>query len=152
MARRVEERLRPVAALRGIRVEVLVAGSVPAMPLDGSLFERVAQNLLSNAIEHSPDGERVTLELRFEPRPPGLAMRVEDRGPGVPPGEREAIFEKFRQGRTRAGAGSGLGLAFCKLALDAHHGSIAVEEGEAGGARFVAFWPLLALDGSPATN
>jgi signal transduction histidine kinase len=101
-----------------------------------------------NAIEHSPAGESVPVALRFNAERARLEVSVEDRGPGVPQDEREAIFQKFRQGRGHSGgSGSGLGLAFCKMAVEAHHGTIAVAPREGGGSCFRVELPLLRMDG-----
>ena len=118
------------------------------MILDQLLFERIVRNLIMNAIVHSPNGGTVVVRLSFDLDRARMELVVDDEGPGVPTAQRESIFKKFRQGGERAsGDGAGLGLAFCKMAAAAHHGSIRVGESESGGGRFRVLLPLLAPDG-----
>ena len=112
-------------------------GRLPAT-CDAGLVLRILNNLLSNALRFSPSDGTVRVELvSFEG---GGGVRIVDEGPGVPVEERERIFEKFAQvmGRDRGTRpSSGLGLTFCKLAVEAQGGAIGVDEAEGGGA---AFW------------
>jgi K+-sensing histidine kinase KdpD len=111
---------------------------------DRGILVRVFQNLLSNAIRYSPAGE--TIDVGFAYLNPGkVEFFVRDRGPGVPAECRELIFEKFRQldkktdGRVYT---SGLGLAFCKMAVQAHKGKIGVRPGAPTGSDFWFSIPL----------
>jgi two-component system sensor histidine kinase/response regulator len=103
---------------------------------DADLLRRVLENLVENAIRHSPEGSVIRIHTLEQPG--GLLLRVADAGPGVPHGAREQIFERFVQlGAENAAAtrvGRGLGLAFCKLAVEAHGGRIWVEDAEPGAA------------------
>ena len=105
---------------------------------DGDLLRRVLENLVENAIRHSPEDSIVRIASTRSPGSPGLHLSVADAGPGVPDGAREQIFERFVQlGLEDAAAtrvGRGLGLAFCKLAVEAHGGRIWVEDAEPGAA------------------
>lgn len=92
---------------------------------DSDLLGRVLDNLLLNALEHTPKGGKV--RVRLEHRPKALRLEVRDTGPGVPKEDRARVFEKFRKGREASG-GAGLGLAFCRLAVERHGGSIGVTE------------------------
>ena len=76
----------------------------------------------------------------FSPVPHQLEVEVADEGPGIPEDVRPRLFEKFVTGRQR-GSGSGLGLLFCRLAVEAHGGRIWVENGREGGAVFVFTLP-----------
>lgn len=104
--------------------------------LDPELIQRVIQNLLTNALDHSPPDEPVDLRLSLS----GTALRitVADKGTGVPEEDRELIFEKFGQakGRTHRRGSIGMGLAFCKLAVEAHGGEIGVIGPPEGGSVF----------------
>ncbi len=98
--------------------------------------------LVDNAIEHSPSGGTVTLDLAVAA---GWALvSVSDQGPGVPASERERIFEPFARlpGERRSAAGSGLGLAIARRLAGRHDGDITVEDAPGGGARFVLRLPL----------
>jgi len=104
---------------------------------DVGMVRRILQNLLSNAVKHTPDGSGV----RVTAAQAGDKVRVSviDTGPGVPVEAREKIFEKFGAVETRADQkyhSVGLGLAFCKLAVEAHGGRIGVADGEKGGSVF----------------
>jgi signal transduction histidine kinase len=104
---------------------------------DAVLLRRVVDNLLSNAISKSPSGGRVSVVVVM--REEGGEISVSDEGPGVPEEHREAIFEKYAQLQTRRSADStnrGLGLTFCRLAVEAHGGTIWVDSAPGGGARF----------------
>ena len=111
--------------------------------VDQSLLDRVLTNLIDNAVKHTPLGGLVTVAaevLKGE-----MAVSVTDSGPGIPPEERERIFERFTQttGEKRRRRGFGLGLTFCRLTVLAHGGRIWVESGADGkGSRFVFTLPL----------
>lgn len=105
---------------------------------DRSLLTRVLQNLLTNAISYTPQGEVIRVGFRpYDQKQ--IEFFVEDRGPGVPAPFREDIFDKYSQldkkfnGRVYT---TGLGLHFCKLAVNAHGGTIAVEDAKEKGSRF----------------
>ena len=94
---------------------------------DVGLLVRVFQNLLSNAIRFSPPGGVVVVRIGVTPE--GVRAEVHDEGPGIAPEHHQLIFEKFGQVRSsrRPGqASSGLGLTFCRLAIEAHGGRIGV--------------------------
>jgi signal transduction histidine kinase len=103
---------------------------------DRDLLRRVLENLVENAIRHSPEGSVVRVSTLGQPD--GLRLRVADAGPGVPAAAREQVFERFvqlgREDATATRVGRGLGLAFCKLAVEAHGGRIWVEDAEPGAA------------------
>ena len=108
---------------------------------DCELVRRVAENLVDNAVRYAPAGSEV--EVRVDAREGGALLSVADRGPGVPPELRERIFDRFVQLDPDASgrAGRGLGLTFCRAALEAHGGWIRAEDAPEGGARFAAFFP-----------
>jgi two-component system sensor histidine kinase KdpD len=112
---------------------------------DRGILLRVLQNFLSNAIQHSPAGE--TIDIGFEYSVP-LRIRffVKDGGAGVPDEHQEAIFEKYVQLDKKADGRiytTGLGLTFCKMAVQAHKGSIGVKTVSPTGS---SFWFSLPLD------
>lgn len=112
------------------QVELAAEGAGTAM-LDAALIARALDNLLSNAIRHTPPGGQVT--LRAECRGPVLRLTVEDTGPGVAPGLRDTLFEPFVTGRAD---GTGLGLAIARELVEAHGGRLSLAASEQG-ARFV---------------
>jgi len=104
--------------------------------LDSKLFGRVLDNLLTNAVRYaSSHGDRVVVRPSVDDDM--IRISVVDNGSGVPEELRERIFEPFAQGSsTRGAAGYGLGLPFCRSAVEAHGGRIWVEEAPEGGAAF----------------
>jgi len=105
---------------------------------DRGILLRVLQNLLSNAIQYSPPGEKIHVGFEYL-KSQKIRFFVADRGPGVPPEHRETIFEKFKQldkkidGRVYT---TGMGLTFCKMAVQAHGGKIGIKSEFPSGSRF----------------
>lgn len=129
-----------IAAIRwttgGVAIEVQAAAAVPAFA-DEPVIRRVVANLVGNAAKFTPPTETVRVELTTGPR--GPMVRVIDRGPGIPPEFHGRIFEKFGQleGGTRMpGRSAGLGLTFCRLAVEAHGGRIGLESAIGEGSTF----------------
>jgi two-component system sensor histidine kinase KdpD len=105
------------------------------------LIERVLCNLLENAGKYTPPGATVTVSA--ERRGVWLEMAVMDNGSGLPPGQEEAVFEKFMRGeRESAKPGVGLGLAICRAIVGAHGGTIRAVNQPGGGASFAFTLPL----------
>ncbi|MFB2771513.1 response regulator [Pelatocladus sp. BLCC-F211] len=103
--------------------------------VDAAIFRRVLDNLLSNAIKFSPSNSQVI--LRAEYLEPGAKVQVVDSGPGVSKDLRQRIFEKYEIGTLLQEVSQiGLGLAFCKMAIEAHHGIIRVEDNHPRGGIF----------------
>ncbi|MBS2537491.1 HAMP domain-containing histidine kinase [Catenulispora sp. NF23] len=95
---------------------------------DRERLHQVAANLLDNAVRHSPAGGRVTLRAR-RLEAGGVRVEVCDQGPGIPPGERVRVFDRFDRGsRQAADGGTGLGLAIARWVVDLHGGRISVAE------------------------
>ena len=135
-------RALPLAKDRGVQLEL--AGGLPVTAeVDFDAIGIVFDNLLANAIDHSPKGETVAIKVSLENAKPRIV--VEDRGPGVPPELRERIFEPFARAATgidrTTGHGLGLGLAICRRIVSGHKGSIVCTERPGGGARFVVELP-----------
>lgn len=117
------------------------ASSVPlVVPVDEDRLRQVVHNLLLNAVQHSPPG--MPVEVTLEPHRDGAVIAVIDQGPGVPVDAREAVFERFRSG-VRRGSGTGIGLFVVRTIVEAHGGSVGVDDAPGGGARF---WVRLPLD------
>jgi two-component system sensor histidine kinase/response regulator len=104
---------------------------------DGALTRRVLENLLSNAIKHTPPGGPVRISIRAHDG--RVRLEVQDEGPGVPSTARKKIFEKFGTVESRHNKkyhSTGLGLAFCKLAIEAQGGTIGVDPRATEGSTF----------------
>ena len=109
---------------------------------DPTMVERIVENLLANAVKHTPGDARIW--IRVERADEGALIAVEDDGPGIPPEERERIFEPFVQGPTTRPGGAGVGLALVAKFADLHDGKAWVQERAGGGASFrvlLAFEP-----------
>lgn len=108
-----------------------------AVSCDQNLVVRVLGNLLGNALKFTPSGESV--KVLVEVRDDDVEVSVRDQGPGIPDKYQGRVFDKFFQtddGRQRKEFSSGLGLAFCKMALEAHGQHVGVESHEGDGSRF----------------
>ncbi len=140
----------PSAVARDQTIEVNLPADLPALLVDADMIRRVLVNLLENACKFTPLGGRLTISGELAD---GLVtLWVEDTGPGIPPESREYVFEKFsRLQGDRFTRGLGLGLAFCRLAVQAHGGRIWVEAPPSGvGTRFLfTLPPDLSLEPTP---
>ncbi len=130
------------AAPGGAAVGTAAAGRLDADP---EMIGRVVRNLVENARRHAgPDG---TVRVSSTVDGDSLRVDVDDDGPGIPPAERERVFDRFHRSdtaRTRAGGGAGLGLAIARAVVEAHGGSIRATESPLGGARISFELPLRA--------
>jgi two-component system sensor histidine kinase KdpD len=114
-------------------LQVDVPEDLPLVDVDRLLVAQAIANLLENAARFAPEGTPVT--VRAATTPTSVRMSVEDQGPGVPPTDREGIFEMFS--RRDAGGRAGLGLAIAKAFVEAHGRRIWLEDSSSGGACFV---------------
>jgi signal transduction histidine kinase len=107
--------------------------SVDSVVADADLLRRVLENLIDNGLRHAPAGSTLTLSAARSDA--STELRVADQGRGVPAEQREKIFEPFVQGSAEqqlTRSGRGLGLSFCRLAIQAHGGRVWVEEASPG--------------------
>lgn len=120
---------------------------IPSIRVDRKLIKRVVANLLNNAIRHTPVGGAIEVAIDYLPEKGGLCLSIRDSGNGLAPEYHQKIFDKFEQVKLRR-AGvmigkSGLGLTFCRMALEGHGGKIWVEsEGEGKGCTFNTVIPV----------
>jgi signal transduction histidine kinase len=127
------------ANARGIALERRVADGLPDVEVAPEQIERVMQNLLANALRHTPSRGSVTVAA--ERMNGSVVVSVEDTGEGIPPGAARTMFDRFWRGdpaRDRSSLGAGLGLAIAKGLVERHGGMIWAEERRGGGAR-IAF-------------
>jgi PAS domain S-box-containing protein len=127
---------QPNFARRGVRLQTDLPADLAPLYVEPNVISRVLLNLFDNALKYSADGEAITVSAA--PDGDGMTrVSVSDRGGGIPPEFREVIFDKFRRIKSDSSAkGLGLGLAFCRLAVEAHGGRIWVDDAPGGGARF----------------
>jgi signal transduction histidine kinase len=127
----------------GAAASVDVADDAPVFTADKALVKRVVSNLVQNAINHSPGP--VTLKLAARRDPKGILFTIADDGPGIPADYQEIIFRKFEQVHAQHAPrvrSSGLGLTFCRLAVESHGGRIWVTSTEGEGSTFFVQLPL----------
>jgi signal transduction histidine kinase len=124
----------PIATRRRVTLEF--DGSLDLeVRADPQKLRQALDNLVANALKFTPRGGRVIVRAAREGGQ--VVFEIADTGPGIPPAEREGIFDRYRQGsRGRAAGGAGLGLAIARGIAEAHHGAIAVTSSESGGACF----------------
>ncbi len=143
VAATVAEALRGVEPMaRRRRLSLRLEPPSPSAPPLSAAFDRpivlrVLDNLLTNAVKFSPPGGAI--ELRARPEGGSVRIELEDQGPGIPEAFREKVFERFEIGQVRRDVPQmGLGLSFCRTAVEAHGGSISIGAGRTGGA-MIAF-------------
>jgi signal transduction histidine kinase len=122
------------------------------VPVEPAKVERVVENLVANAVRHTPEGTPIW--IRVEESAEGVVIAVEDAGPGVPHELRQSIFEAFQQGSERSAGspGVGIGLSLVARFAELHGGRAWVEDRPGGGASFRVFLPTGAPDGDAATS
>lgn len=113
---------------------------LPLVQIDALLMERVIINLLENSLKYTPPG--TPLEISGQVQDKEILVAVADRGPGLPPGEEERIFEKFYQVSPGSARGAGLGLTICRSIIEAHGGRIWAANRPDGGTIFSFTIPL----------
>jgi len=153
LAQRVIERFRPEAEMRGVN---LVLAGAPSGPVtirgDANRIEQVLNNLLSNALRHTPSGGQVS--LRIDLKDSWVETHLADTGPGIPPESLPRVFERFYRAdksRSREVGGKGLGLAIARQLAVAHGGDIRAANRPGGGAEFTVRLPVGSVPGAPVT-
>ncbi|MBN1200891.1 MAG: GAF domain-containing protein [Anaerolineae bacterium] len=141
-----------------IELTANVPPDLPLLDIDTDKVERILLNLMDNAIKFTPSKGQVAL-YAYSPKtaktePGFVRVEVHDTGPGIPDDDKERLFERYTQlegvrGRRR---GTGLGLTFCHLAVEAHGGRIWVEDRSGGGSIFVFTLPIADLEQLEAFN
>lgn len=140
----VAENHQEIAQLHGFRLKLDLPQERRQFSVDATLLKRVLDNLLSNAFKYAPEKSEITLRLRYLqeanaiPSNPSFRLQVMDQGPGIAPENYERIFNKYevvalkQTGQEQVG----LGLAFCKLVVEAHNGRIYISPNLPQGAVF----------------
>ena len=144
-----EESISSVKGLAKIRdvqliLDLPLEDELPDIRLDRTLILRVLQNLVTNGLGHSSIGTTIIVGCRKAPGKKRLEFFVKDQGPGIPAFEQERIFDKYARISSKQDSlvGAGLGLHFCRLAVEVHNGKIGVESAEGEGSRFYFSLPL----------
>ncbi len=132
-----------VARRKGVEVVARIPADLPGLESDREAFREVVDNLLSNAVKFSPAGTRVQADAAATSD--AIRIAVRDEGPGVPPAERQAIFDKYGVGSARPTAGepsTGLGLWIVDSLVRSMSGRVWCEDAPGGGAAFCVELPL----------
>jgi two-component system sensor histidine kinase KdpD len=128
-------------------VTTRIPAELPLVPMDDVLIEQVLTNLIDNVLKYTPAGSPI--EIGAADAGTEMVVEIADRGPGLPPGEERAVFEKFhRVDPSPSARGTGLGLAICAGIIRAHGGRIWAENRPGGG---VAIRFALPVKGAPPT-
>lgn len=109
-------------------------------PMDALMVEQILLNLLENSVRHAPSGSVITIE--GQPRDDGYLLAVSDEGPGIPPTERDAVFDEFHSTSRADRTNVGLGLAIVRSLVLAHGGTVRCTDAEPHGARFELWFPM----------
>ena len=143
----------PMASLQSIQLIDEMPADLPLLMIDRDKVERVFTNLIDNALKFTPEDGRIILRASLSNHVPDgvdaedryMLCEVLDSGPGIPEEYRERIFDRFAQVRGREGRrrGSGLGLAFCRMVVEAHGGRIWVQDRPEGGSVFKFTLPVV---------
>jgi two-component system, OmpR family, sensor histidine kinase KdpD len=138
------QRMEPQLEGRAISTDLAENLSLENKPVmvfvDDVLLGQVLWNLLENAVKYTPPGS--PLELAASEEEGAVIIEVRDRGPGIPPGEEERIFEKFYRGKSENVRGAGLGLPICRAIVQAHRGTIQALARPGGGTIFRISLPI----------
>jgi NtrC-family two-component system sensor histidine kinase KinB len=140
--------LEPLAHDLDIVIAPQLPDDQPWLLIDPEKIERVLLNLVDNALKFSPRATPITIHMQVSEEQ--VCMQVIDGGPGIPESERQSIFDRFVQIQNqsiRHRRGSGLGLNFCKLAIEAHGGRIWIDANPSGGSVFAFTLPLSNVNG-----
>jgi PAS domain S-box-containing protein len=141
LAREAIDVVRPVTEKKRQELEVNVPSKLPTVKVDRDMITRVLTNLLDNAAKFTPSKGKIGLTVEQEEA--HLLFTVSDTGPGISPEAQSHVFERFsRLESSRGTKGTGLGLPFCKLAVEAHGGEIWVDSTPGEGSQFAFRLPL----------
>jgi two-component system sensor histidine kinase KdpD len=125
--------------LEGRDLRVDLPADLPLVSVDPVLFEHLLHNLVDNALKHTAG----PVEVSAREADGHILIEVADRGPGLPPGEEQRVFDRFYRGPGARGPGMGLGLSICRSIVQIHDGSISAENRPGGGAAFRIRLPML---------
>jgi signal transduction histidine kinase len=129
------------------RLRHIVADDMPMIWIDRALMERVLTNLITNAIKYTPASGEISVSSRLIHDGHAVEISVSDTGQGIPKEAQAHIFERFYQANeSDRRHGTGLGLYFCRLAVEAHGGSIAVQSAVGQGSTFIVSLPITSGD------
>lgn len=144
----VMDELKPVAKAMEVNLTANIPDQLPILSVDTDKIERVLLNLVDNAIKFTPAGGEVNITAYPEPDSAFVRVEVCDTGTGIPDEYKNQLFDRYVQlnGQKGRRRGTGLGLTFCRMAVEAHGGRIWIEDNPAGGAVFNFTLPVADMD------
>lgn len=122
--------LAPLALQRDQSLELIAQPDLPLVSGNADMLAMLLSNLVDNAIHYTPRGGNIVIKLQADGS--GVQLSVCDDGPGIAPGQRHQVFERFYRIAEQSQPGTGLGLAICKRVADLHHASLTLADGLAG--------------------
>jgi signal transduction histidine kinase len=147
LLRRLVDGLQPQAEAKGVQLTFVTPEGSCRVDGDSHLLTRAVENLLDNALRHTPSGGVVRVACQSSPA--GARFSVSDSGPGIPPADLPHLFTPLFRGETsrnRRTGGAGLGLTIARRILQAHHGDLSAANGAEGGAVFTGTLPVAATN------
>jgi K+-sensing histidine kinase KdpD len=149
--------LSPLAHELNIQINSAIPDTLPLLAVDADKVERLLGNLVDNALKYTPANSTVTIRAHMPDAKHFVRIEVIDQGPGIPEEYKKRLFDRYVQIQGRRGArrGTGLGLTFCRLVVEAHGGSIWIEDNPTGGSIFAFNLPTVKpdlLDGDDFTT
>jgi two-component system sensor histidine kinase TctE len=141
LAAEVTRDIAPTALARDIDIGFEDDGRRCEVTGDLVLIQELVRNLVDNAVRYCPVGARVTVRISADVDAGRVRLEVEDDGPGIPPGERARVLERFYRGSGAEQQGSGLGLAIVREVAQRHGGSVVLDESDAGGLKVTVTLP-----------
>ncbi|OGV55911.1 MAG: hypothetical protein A2X49_07965 [Lentisphaerae bacterium GWF2_52_8] len=138
-----KENFAPLLQLAEVSMELDIPKESRLVEIDRELFSRILDNLISNALKFSPKNSTITIALEYPKEGMHTRLRVCDQGSGISNDSKEKLFKQFGTGSVRPVSGKqvGLGLIFCKMAVDAHHGRIYAEDNKPKGCAMIVEIP-----------
>jgi signal transduction histidine kinase len=122
--------LAPLALQKGQTLELDVAPGLPRARGEADLLSMLVSNLVDNAIRYTPAGGHIQVTAQRDAA--GLAIAVQDDGPGIPPADRQRVFQRFVRLRGEEQPGTGLGLAICQRIAELHRAGLKLSEPASG--------------------
>jgi signal transduction histidine kinase len=141
LSRDAVEAVLPVAETKSQTILSKVSHTLPHILVDADMIRRVLVNLLENAVKFTPPGGDIELDGSLQEG--WVKFWVQEDGPGIPEADHERIFNKFtRLNQENGPQGLGMGLAYCRLAVEGHGGKIWIESRPGAGAKFCFILPI----------
>lgn len=147
VARETTASFEPRAADLGISLDFAAEAGLPRVELDRTRMRQVVANLIENALQHTPRGGNVCVEIERD-GPATVALSISDTGAGIPADELHRIFDQFYRvdpSRNRSTGGAGLGLTIVKRLVEAHGGTLSVSSEPGHGASFRVMLPIASM-------